>query len=89
MGTARDSAVGGGVVIMGDDEKFRKAIDGQRIREGHAARERARRGESPGEFAEEVTAILCDGDGRPKAVVTYEVGAGWVPDSPEDHVAEN
>jgi hypothetical protein len=89
MGAVRDSPVGGGVVIMSDDSKFRKAIDGQRLREVRVARERARRGESPGEFAEEVTSILCDKDGRPKAVVEYEIGAGFILDAPEDHAGEN
>lgn len=72
---------------MGD--VFSKAVGEQRRREFWASRDRVLRGEGhPGEFAEEVEAVLTDPAGVPKAVVTYQVGAGWV-DSAEDHPETN
>jgi hypothetical protein len=77
------------MTYMADDEKFREAIAEQRRREFYAARERVLRGEGhPGEFAEEVDAVLVDENGVPKAAIKYETGAGWV-DSAEDHAGEN
>jgi hypothetical protein len=74
---------------VSDDGKFGKAIRGQRVREVMAARERVLRGEGhPGEHAEEVT-LADEVDGVPERVIELEIGAGWVPDAPEDHAGEN
>jgi hypothetical protein len=68
------------------DDKFGKAIAAQRLREVLATRDRALRGE--GGFSELVT-LVDEVDGLPERVIELEIGAGWVPDSPEDHAGEN
>ena len=70
---------------MPDDDKFSKAIDEQRRRERDETVERARDGE--GGFSE-VRGDLVEKDGVPDAIITYEVGAGWV-DSAEDRAGDN
>jgi hypothetical protein len=75
---------------MTKDDKFRKAVTGQRAREVAAIRDRVLRGEEhPGEFGE-VFDLVHEVDGVPdKIFPDVEIGAGWVMDAPEDHAAEN
>jgi hypothetical protein len=73
---------------MSDEGKFAKAAREKHLRDFTKARERAIRGEGPGEHAEHVT-LLHETDGVPDKVFVVEIGAAWVGDSEEDHPGLN